>query len=1012
MQADAKKFGRVLAVLGLAGLMVVGLTLLLTTLVGAEEPTVGVEILEPNVDYEHVVQSERFLVKANIVVTPSQAVTVTLDWDADDVELVSGDEEQVITPTAYAYDDDVYKKPVEWIMHCITSSREGVTTTITIAAEVAGRETPVTKTIHVVQYPGHPELRVDIVKPTKEKMHKSEVFSVMAEVCNKEPAETALDVEATISLPDFLALVEGESATKFLGDIPSGACHQVMWTVHAKEVSSGGSIVVTAEGRDDVTGDWLPPASDSYWLYVVLPHELTITLDDVVANFDGQLHGENADFKTGKVDEVGIGQVFTVTAIVKNTGMYYFEHNHASIHLDRPDLAEVITGWVEYDGEKSYWDGNLPGDIALDPDFKLEQHETYKVTWVLHCLGAGYVTIDLDAKAEDQCHVDYEVHTNWTVLQKETVVIIYKWPHPFAMEWNWPTADGRRFDLVAKVCNYDDDEHPAIDTSWAEVQWAPGDALDLVEPADPKQTFVSGETLSYGECKPFTWTLECVSDEDPIITVIGGLEVSPGGLQENEDERCVTQMWKPHLRVTILEPEEGHWYGLSNVFPLRVKVENIGEGDARNVYVDVTINGGAVRDSDGAKSFTMSFGTIAGGTSKTQSVNLHCTGPCNVTIRVDPHGTDANIEDYNDYYGTSIPEDIPEANLEWDSVSFHQLPIKVTIDQFPNTVETGQTFGVHAIVENISEECPNCMCVQNVTATIVIEGPASLVPGESPHKVIKQLIKEDEQHAEWTLKCDGPGVVQVYVIAETSTAPTVVPDEGGCPPGAPLGYVVSTRSDTVAIKQVPRLIGYELQLCKDWNFFSLPLIPPYCDITATLRSILPNVVDVWTWNAETGEWEVYVPGKGNAFYVYGGLTKLTEMKDGKGYIIRMNYPDVLKGEGYEDPPGIIGTPPEYPLVEGWNLVGFKTRDFNANGEIDATDVMTAGHYLMNLDTCVGTACGEGVIGDEARFFQSYVCGYPGHWEALDDDDDMRVGAAYWLYASLPDLSIVPPLSQH
>ena len=415
-------------------------------------------------------------------------------------------------------------------------------------------------------------------------------------------------------------------------------------------------------------------------------------------------------------------------------------------------------------------------------------------------------------------------------------------------------------------------------------------------------------------------------------------------------------------------------------------------------------------------------GELEGGDSVEVVWDLHCNGPCDVKVFADPTGRDANAVDRNTQYSgclsplpahtdLEVNTDIPDDNLEGDNVTFHQLPLKVTINQFPNTVETGQTFGVHAIVENTSEKCPNCMCVQNVTAPIVIEGPASLVEGESPHKVIEQLIKEDEQHAEWTLKCDGPGVVQVYVIAETSTAPTVVPDEGGCPPGAPLGYVVSTRSDTVAIKQVPRLIGYELQLCKDWNFFSLPLIPPYCDITATLRSILPNVVDVWTWNAETGEWEVYVPGKGNAFYDYAGLTKLTEMKDGKGYIIRMNYPDVLKGEGYQDPPDILGTPPEYPLVEGWNLVGFKTRDFGGTANmIDATDVMTAGHYLKNLDTCETDVCG-GVVGDEARFLQTYVCGYPGYWEALDDDALMRVGAAYWLYASLPDLSIVPPLSK-
>jgi hypothetical protein len=70
--------------------------------------------------------------------------------------------------------------------------------------------------------------------------------------------------------------------------------------------------------------------------------------------------------------------------------------------------------------------------------------------------------------------------------------------------------------------------------------------------------------------------------------------------------------------------------------------------------------------------------------------------------------------------------------------------------------------------------------------------------------------------------------------------------------------------------------------------------------------------------------------------------------------------------------------------------------------------MTAGEYLFNMETCVG--CDPEVVGDEARWLWRYVCGYPGYWEALYSDADMMYpGEAFWLYAYVPGLSIVPPL---
>jgi hypothetical protein len=127
----------------------------------------------------------------------------------------------------------------------------------------------------------------------------------------------------------------------------------------------------------------------------------------------------------------------------------------------------------------------------------------------------------------------------------------------------------------------------------------------------------------------------------------------------------------------------------------------------------------------------------------------------------------------------------------------------------------------------------------------------------------------------------------------------------------------------------------------------------------------------------------------------------------------MNYPDVFKYHGAEDPdPQFPMMPMEFSLAEGWNLIGVKTRDFDmVPGVLDHPgDDMYAGDYLFNLETC--SECGFGVVGDEARYLYTFECGYPGYWKSLHDDCDwMEWGKAYWLYASEPDLSIVPPLEK-
>ena len=64
------------------------------------------------------------------------------------------------------------------------------------------------------------------------------------------------------------------------------------------------------------------------------------------------------------------------------------------------------------------------------------------------------------------------------------------------------------------------------------------------------------------------------------------------------------------------------------------------------------------------------------------------------------------------------------------------------------------------------------------------------------------------------------------------------------------------------------------------------------------------------------------------------------MNDGYGYEVYMRSADTLYVNGSAIPFG--STPPSYPLVAGWNLVGFKSQP-------NATEPRTIGAYLMSID---------------------------------------------------------------
>jgi len=159
------------------------------------------------------------------------------------------------------------------------------------------------------------------------------------------------------------------------------------------------------------------------------------------------------------------------------------------------------------------------------------------------------------------------------------------------------------------------------------------------------------------------------------------------------------------------------------------------------------------------------------------------------------------------------------------------------------------------------------------------------------------------------------------------------------------------------------VIEWDISLDEGWNLVSLPLIPDDSAIEVVLVDILEDVESVWSYNEVTGLWLSYAPGT---------PSDLTDMVDGDGYWVRTSTTATLTVHGVEmpDPPSL---PPDYDLVAGWNLIGYK-----------ALEEMTATAYL-------GAALAE----DSIRIY-----GFDdGSYFGLPLDSNMEPGLGYWIAMS-------------
>jgi len=111
------------------------------------------------------------------------------------------------------------------------------------------------------------------------------------------------------------------------------------------------------------------------------------------------------------------------------------------------------------------------------------------------------------------------------------------------------------------------------------------------------------------------------------------------------------------------------------------------------------------------------------------------------------------------------------------------------------------------------------------------------------------------------------------------------------------------------------LSGFLLELQPGWNLVSLPLVPTQTAIAKLLAPLIQwhDLGIVWAFTPPT-TWSFFKPGPPSS----GALTK---MVDGKGYWVYVTDAFNMTVTGYVVPPG--SAPASYPMITGWNLIGFK-----------------------------------------------------------------------------------------
>jgi len=153
---------------------------------------------------------------------------------------------------------------------------------------------------------------------------------------------------------------------------------------------------------------------------------------------------------------------------------------------------------------------------------------------------------------------------------------------------------------------------------------------------------------------------------------------------------------------------------------------------------------------------------------------------------------------------------------------------------------------------------------------------------------------------------------------------------------------------------------------------SIPVIPDNNAIKTVLSPLIAanEVSIVWSYTGTPRAWKSFAPPSTGS---------LTTMSDGDAYWIYMKAADTLFVNGTVIPPAAV--PHTYPLVAGWNLVGFKPQPTITN--------MTVGDYLLSITGSYDTN-------------SVWIYNNPdGLWTRANSSTLIHVGDAMWILVTTP-----------
>jgi hypothetical protein len=576
----------------------------------------------------------------------------------------------------------------EWVHWMVTGTQEDCADLEVFVMDALGYLDSMPASVHVCFEAWHPRLVAIIDEghwqqgaptPThsgRPKYYQSKTFSVRAEVCN-EGDEPAHDVYAELVIGDGITLVD-DFHQKYLGkELMPSECREVKWTLHCEGGAPGGTletIEVIPSGNNDITGEPITNIEkDSTTVYQFPREHIAVTgieVEEVHPSNCGPVLDEIADNEdkngivTTDMERVGTSTCYSVTAYFHNDGY--------------ADLLNLVA-------ELEYYATNPGGENHLEPvetpPFKryldeLHQDGTWHASWLFHCPegadtldedGRYQITFKVDVMADSEiCDESVEDEKEWTITQKDLIVDITTPVEPFTVAYGFGD-DTECFTVHADIYNRELLEE-SLTELYAQIilpagmelhSSTPEDKVDLIQLWDPGDPDLAANPSK----DSVEWMVCCTGEEDGVIEVYAQGKSSPSSKPyNNHDLVYVNQISKAHLVATFTSPEPLTWFGLGEIFQVTAEVENTGESGATNVETELTITSG------NAQVVGDPVRTGLG----TQKWYVQCTGPCPVTMHVQPSGEDE----------TAMVE-IPGGNLDGDDLTVHQSPLELVIYDIP-----------------------------------------------------------------------------------------------------------------------------------------------------------------------------------------------------------------------------------------------------------------------------------------------------------------------------------------